>query len=163
MLEGPNTESIILVVTLTVAVGVQGRPFAAPVGTPIVSAIFVDAKFSDAMNALGNIVFSYSGTPAFMSIIAEMKKPEDYTKAMLICQGFVTVVYLVIGLIVYHFAGNYVSSPALASAGLLFKKICYGLAIPALLASAVIFTHVRLSHALLRCLLTPRYSNPARR
>lgn len=71
-----------------------------------------------------------------------MREPEKYTKAMLIAQGFVTFCYLFIGLVVYHFAGAYVSSPALASAGLYYERVCYGLAMLGLLAGAVIYTHV---------------------
>lgn len=41
-----------------------------------------------------------------------------------------TVMYLVTALVMYHYAGPNVQSPALSSAGPLMKKICYGLAIP---------------------------------
>lgn len=48
----------------------------------------------------------------------------------------------IIGVVVYHFCGIYVTSPALGSAGPLFKKICYGLALPGLLCGAILNTHI---------------------
>ena len=48
----------------------------------------------------------------------------------------------IIACTVYHFVGQYIASPALGSAGLLIKKICYGLAIPGLVIGAVLFAHV---------------------
>jgi len=43
---------------------------------------------------------------------------------------------------VYHYVGQYIASPALGSAGILIKKICYGLALPGLAIGAVLFAHV---------------------
>lgn len=47
-----------------------------------------------------------------------------------------------VGVVVYYFCGQYVASPALGSAGPLLKKICYGIAIPALAVSSLIVTHL---------------------
>lgn len=70
-----------------------------------------------------------------------MRDPRDYPKAVLACQGFVTAFYLTIGIVVYCYAGQYVASPALGTAGVLTKRIAYGLAIPGLLAAAVIVSN----------------------
>lgn len=64
-----------------------------------------------------------------------MRKPRDYTKAVVLTQSIVTMVYLIIGIIVYYYCGRYVSSPALGSAGPLLKRVAYGIAIPGLFAS----------------------------
>lgn len=66
----------------------------------------------------------------------------DYTKSVITCQSFVTAVYLIIGCVVYHFTGQYIASPALGSAGILMKKVCYGLAIPGLIVGCVLYTHM---------------------
>lgn len=42
----------------------------------------------------------------------------------------------------YHFTGQYIASPALGSAGVLMKKVCYGLALPGLLVGCIINTHM---------------------
>jgi hypothetical protein len=38
--------------------------------------------------------------------------------------------------------GSYVGSPALGSAGVLMKKICYGLVLPGLLVTEILYIHV---------------------
>lgn len=42
----------------------------------------------------------------------------------------------------YRYCGSFVSNPALGSAGILMKKVTYGLAIPGVLLSTVLITHV---------------------
>lgn len=98
------------------------------------------------MSAVATIIFAFSGTPAFFPIVAEMRNPQHYVRSMLICQATVCTVYLVIGVVVYTYCGSYVASPALGSAGPLMKKVCYGLALPGLLVSGTMVSHVSLSH-----------------
>ena len=71
-----------------------------------------------------------------------MRDPQYYTRSLLICQGSVTCVYLVIGIIVYYFCGSYVASPALGSAGILMKKVSYGFALPGLIVTTALALHV---------------------
>lgn len=134
----------ILLVTIAVATG--GRPSLAPQEGPYDLGIVYwgKPKFADAMNAVANILLAYAGTAAFLPIASEMRDPRDYPKAVLACQGFVTAFYLVIGIVVYMYAGQWVASPALGTAGVLVKRIAYGLSIPGLLAAAVIVSFVRL-------------------
>jgi amino acid permease len=89
------------------------------------------------------MVLAYSGTPAFFNIIAEMRDPRRYTRSLLIAQGGVSIIYAMIGCLVYYYCGSYVASPALGSAGGTVKKISYGIALPGLLVSITITTHVR--------------------
>lgn len=91
------------------------------------------------------MVFAYAGTPAFFSIVSEMRDPKYYTRSLVICQGTVTAVYITIGVVVYYFCGSYVASPALGSAGVTMKKTSYGFAIPGLLVTVMLFVHVSTS------------------
>jgi amino acid permease len=97
------------------------------------------------MTAVSTIVFAFAGTPAFFSIVSEMRNPQDFTKSLVWAQSIVCVVYLVVGTVVYYYCGSYVASPALGSAGVLMKKVCYGLALPGLVASCMLFVHVSLA------------------
>ncbi|KAL1408875.1 hypothetical protein Q8F55_005689 [Vanrija albida] len=133
------------IITLTVAVGVQDRPSEAPPApAPWDKGVLIIAHptFAQAMSAINGIVFSYGGTPMYFGIVSEMRDPRQFVKPMVLSIFFLTAVYLIIGSTVYHFCGQYVASPALGSAGPLLKKVCYGLAIPGLLASLTIFTHL---------------------
>jgi amino acid permease len=134
--------------TLTIAVGVQDRPSAAPDnGQPFVSdyKITADSGWSAAISACSSLVFAYAGTPAFFSIVSEMRDPKKYTRSLIVCQTIVTVTYIAIGVVVYYFCGSFVASPALGSAGVTMKKVCYGLALPGLLATVTLVSHVRLT------------------
>ncbi|CAK1368228.1 N amino acid transport system protein [Cercospora beticola] len=132
------------VFTLTIAVGVQDRPAAAPQTGPFKSDFktWGDPTFAEAMSAVSTIVFAFAGSPAFFSIASEMRNPRDFTKSLFVAQGCVSLVYLVIGVVVYYYCGSYVASPALGSAGVTMKKVCYGLALPGLIASGMLFVHL---------------------
>ncbi|KAK4624772.1 N amino acid transport system protein [Fulvia fulva] len=138
------SEILVSIFILTVAVGVQDRPAAAPQEGSWSSDYHITNadKASKVFAALSSLVFAYAGTPAFFSIVSEMKDPRHYTRSLIICQTVVTVTYLVIGIAVYYFCGSYVASPALGSAGVTMKKVCYGIALPGLLATTCIVTHV---------------------
>lgn len=91
---------------------------------------------------MSSIVFAYAGTPAFFSIVSEMREPRHYTRSLVICQSVVTATYIAIGCVVYYFCGSYVASPALGSAGPTVKKISYGFALPGLLMTTLLVIHV---------------------
>ncbi|CAH0026265.1 unnamed protein product, partial [Clonostachys rhizophaga] len=132
------------VFTVTIAVGVQDRLAAAPQDGPWKSdfAIAKRPTFIKAVSALSTYISAYAAAPLFFPVISEMKDPRDYTKALLVCQRGVTITYGVIGCLVYYFCGSYVASPALGSAGGLLKKICYGIALPGLIASTILLLHL---------------------
>ncbi|KAL3493287.1 transmembrane amino acid transporter protein-domain-containing protein [Aspergillus germanicus] len=138
------TSILTAILALTIAVGIQDRPDAAPQSGPWSSdwKLTNNPSFPDAVSAVASQLFAYGGVPGFFAIVAEMRDPKQYTRAMAVCQGVVSVFYLGIGVIVYYFCGSYVSSPALGSAGALMKKVCYGLALPSLVFSVLLLTHM---------------------
>lgn len=106
--------------------------------------LFGNPTFVEAMTALSTISLTYAGTPAFFNIVSEMRDPRHFTRALTICQVTVTVIYIVVGTVVYYYCGSHVASPALGSAGILIKKISYGFALPGLAVSATLMLHVSL-------------------
>jgi amino acid permease len=74
--------------------------------------------------------FSTAGHVAFFSFISEFKNPKDFPKALFLLQICDVTMYIVVGVVVYRYAGNKVSSPALSSAGKVVSKVAYGIAIP---------------------------------
>ncbi|KAK0653799.1 N amino acid transport system protein [Lasiodiplodia hormozganensis] len=139
---------------LTVAVGVQDRPDAAPQGGEWASdyKLFGNPTFAEATSALASLIFAYAGTPAFFSIASEMRDPRYYTRSLMICQTCVTSIYIAIGTVVYYYCGSYVASPALGSAGVVMKKVCYGLALPGLIVTTTLMTHYPAKYAFVRIL-----------
>ncbi|GLI74663.1 hypothetical protein PoHVEF18_002909 [Penicillium ochrochloron] len=133
------------IMIVTIAVGIQDRPAAAPkTDTPWVSdyKLVGNPSFTEGITAVCSLVFAFSGTPGFFAIASEMRDPRKYTPALLVCQAGVTAIYMVIGCVVYYYCGTYVSSPALGSAGGNIKKIAYGFALPGLIVTTTICSHV---------------------
>ncbi|EFQ30153.1 transmembrane amino acid transporter [Colletotrichum graminicola M1.001] len=148
------TSIVVAVLTVTIAVSLQDRPAAAPQDAVWKSdfKIVNTPTFTQAIGAISSLVFSYAGTPAFFSIAAEMRDPRHYSRALVLCQSVVTVVYVAVGVVVYYYCGSYVSSPALGSAGPAVKKVAYGLALPGLIVSAAVMLHLASKHIFVRVL-----------
>ncbi|KAL2424198.1 hypothetical protein ABEF95_004082 [Exophiala dermatitidis] len=64
-------------------------------------------NFVGAINGLMSGVFAYGGAQLFVEIMAEMRRPWDFIKAMWTAQFFIWSVYLIYGCYVYHFQGQY--------------------------------------------------------
>ncbi|OAP64711.1 hypothetical protein AYL99_00683 [Fonsecaea erecta] len=145
---------LIAIFTVTVAVGVQDRPADAPTAGVFVSdyKITNNPSFTEAISACSSLVFAYAGTPAFFSIVSEMRDPRQYTRSLLICQSVVTATYTTIGVVVYYYAGSYVASPALGTAGVLLKKVAYGFALPGLIVTTTLVIHLPAKYIFVRLL-----------
>ncbi|GAA6040913.1 hypothetical protein JCM8097_003184 [Rhodosporidiobolus ruineniae] len=140
------------VITLAIAVSVQDRPSAAPPVGPWSTGVvnIAHPSFYEAINGLSTIIFSYAGAPNFVNVLAEMRRPEDYTKALIAAQSVTMGAYIIIGCVVYHYCGIYVASPALSSAGPLLAKVCYGIALPGLIVGSVLNAHMVSKYVFLR-------------
>ncbi|KAL4894953.1 putative amino acid transporter [Aspergillus ambiguus] len=150
------------ILIVTVAVGIQDRPAAAPqTGSVWVSdfKILGQPSFTQGITAVSSLVFAFSGTPGFFSIVSEMRDPKQYTSALLICQFGVTAIYTVIGCVVYYYCGSYVASPALGSAGGTVKKISYGFALPGLIVTMTIVSHIPAKYIFVHLLRGSRHLN----
>ncbi|KAF4556527.1 Transmembrane amino acid transporter-like protein 3 [Elsinoe fawcettii] len=150
---------LISIFMLTIAVGVEGRPEDAPQEGVWVSdyKLIANPSITEALAAVSSLVFAYAGTPAFFPIVSEMREPKDYKKSLVLCQTVVTLMYTVIGIVVYYYCGSYVASPALGSAGSTMKKACYGLALPGLLVTVALTTHLVAKAIFVRALRNSRH------
>ncbi|KAF2993879.1 hypothetical protein E8E13_001903 [Curvularia kusanoi] len=134
----------IAVLVFVIAVGVQDRPAAAPPTGEFDLGFKAIAypSFIAGMTMTANIFISTSGSSMFLPVIAEMRRPQDYKKAAIWAGVIVAIIYLVFSMTTYRFCGSWLSSPAFGSAGPLFKKITYGLALPGLIIGVGIYQHV---------------------
>ncbi|KXJ88811.1 transmembrane amino acid transporter protein-domain-containing protein [Microdochium bolleyi] len=145
---------VIGVFVFTVAVSQQDRPAAAPptgdfdLGwKPIAYPSFVVGM----LNA-ENIFISTSGSYMFLPVISEMRRPQDFRKACITGGIIVGAMYLSFSLVMYRYCGIWLSTPAFGSAGPLFKKISYGIALPGLLIGVGIYQHVASKYLFVRVL-----------
>ncbi|ORY88481.1 transmembrane amino acid transporter protein-domain-containing protein [Leucosporidium creatinivorum] len=148
------------IIVVCVAVGVQERPALAPAAPALFDLnlkAFGSPTFAEIGNCLGTLVFAYGAVPASFNLVAEMRRPLDFTKTAAVSQSIITAFYVTVGVVVYRYAGDYIASPALGTAGPLMKKICYGIALPALLISSTIFSHLSAKYLFVRALRGTRH------
>lgn len=79
-----------------------------------------------------------AGHICYPGFVAELKKPEDFPKALAMMQSITISFYVVTAVVIYCFAGDYVKSPALNSATPLVMKIAWGIAMPSIVIAGVI-------------------------
>lgn len=134
----------IAVFIFTVAVTQQSRPAAAPATGSFDLGWHNIAYpgFIAGMTASTNIFISGSGSMMYIPVISEMRNRRDYRKAIIVAGILVGVMYLTFSLVVYRWCGIWITTPAFGSAGTLFKKISYGVALPGLVIGVGIYQHV---------------------
>lgn len=150
----------IAVWTVAIACLAQLTPAAAPAGEVIdkgISAVATGRSYAAIAGAVATQLAGLSGTASFFTIHAEMKDQTQYTKSLIMGQSFVAFNYIVITCMIYLKVGNYVTSPALGSAGLLIKKICYGISLPGLIISCFFLAHLAGKYGLVRLLRGTRH------
>lgn len=115
---------------------------------------FVDAtrvtNLYKGFGATSNIIFAYAGHVAFFGFMSEMKKPQDYPKALFLLQGTNTSLYAISAAVIYRYGGRDVTSPALGSTGPVLQKVAYGVALPTIIIAGVINGHVACKYVYVR-------------
>ncbi|CAG8032677.1 unnamed protein product [Penicillium salamii] len=96
----------------------------------------------EACLAIANIVFAYAGHVAFFTLFSELKELEDFPKALALLQLSEMILYIVAAIVIYAYVGPSVNSPALNSAGTLFRQVSYAIAIPTIVIGGVVNAHV---------------------
>lgn len=145
---------VIAVLIFTVAVTQQDRPAAAPPtgAFDLGYTAIAYPTFAVGITATLNIFISGSGSSMYLPIISEMRRPTDYRKAALVAGVLVGALYLSLSLVIYRYCGQWLSTPAFGSAGPLFKKISYGVALPGLVVGMGIYSHVAAKYLFVRVL-----------
>ncbi|KAG5367071.1 hypothetical protein CJU89_1518 [Yarrowia sp. B02] len=78
---------------------------------PVRTKAIEEYPFQDQLGAVMNIVYSYGGAMVFVEFLSEMRKPREFLKGMLSAQGVIFVCYLLYGLLVYAYQGQYTVNP----------------------------------------------------
>lgn len=117
----------ILVSMISVVIS-KGSPGHIPVVSPT-------PALHDACLVVANIVFAYAGHVAFFTLFSELQDIKDFPRALALLQISEMILYTITAIVIDAYVGPSVASPALNSAGRLFRKISYGIAIPTVCAS----------------------------
>ncbi|KAK4866831.1 hypothetical protein LT330_007994 [Penicillium expansum] len=136
----------------------RDRPAGAPPGPfNLDIRVLPKANFTQAMAAVSTQLFALGASGTFFSVAAEMKEPHKFTRALLCGQSFIVITNIAISSIMYGKIGQYLVSPALGSAGVLIKKISYGIAFPGLLVTAILWSHIAGKYWFVRILRGTRH------
>ncbi|KAL4766782.1 hypothetical protein BDW60DRAFT_221056 [Aspergillus nidulans var. acristatus] len=139
----------VAVIMVTIAVAVQDRAPLAP----------QDGPWESDYKLIGGPTFTQQSRPlCFLTPGLLMRDPSVYARCILICQAGVIAVYITVCIVVYYYCGSYVASPGLGSAGILIKKIPYGISLPGLVASTIIILHFSSKYKSVRLLRGSRHS-----
>ncbi|KAM0227362.1 hypothetical protein ACHAPO_011609 [Fusarium lateritium] len=140
----PTCLSIIAaILTVMISLGVNG-PDSAPQGwTRQIELVRSSVSFREIFTACLRIVFAYAGHFSFVSFMAEMKDPvKDFPFALTGLFACSATLFTIVGVVIYCLAVEYTASPALGSASILYAKVAYGLALPAILTGGLGAGHV---------------------
>jgi amino acid permease len=100
------------------------------------------AKFTTIITAVLNIVSSYTGHVAYLSLASELASPASFKRALYVQMSLATALYCIVGITIYYYVGNKVESPALSSASPTVTKIAYGIASLTIVLAGVVNAHV---------------------
>jgi hypothetical protein len=100
------------------------------------------SDFRHAWLAILNMATAYCGHVAFIGFISELRKPQDFPKALAITETVAITYYCIVAAVIYVFADQAVASPALGSALPKWRIVAYIVAMPTIVVAGVINMHV---------------------
>lgn len=96
---------VVAIMIIVIAVTIPDRPAAAPQTGPFelgFSAYPAAATtFTSAFSASLAIFSSSGNTPGYIPVLAEMRRPQDYNKALYVCMGWINAAYLAFSTVVF--------------------------------------------------------------
>ena len=98
--------------------------------TAVTNIVFAFCKPPTLYPSLGHSTNQIAGHAAFFHLMAELENPRDYPKALCLLQGIDISLYVLAAVVIYCYAGENVTSPALGSAGPIVSRVAYGIALP---------------------------------
>ncbi|KAH7399682.1 transmembrane amino acid transporter protein-domain-containing protein [Pyrenochaeta sp. MPI-SDFR-AT-0127] len=135
-----------------IALGVSD-PGGAPPGWDKEISLVGNPSFAQGFTSVLNIAFAYAGNQAFVTVMAEMRDASrDFMPSMYILQIFAIPMYTIVGAVIYSLAGQYTTSPALGAAPLIPAKVAYGILLPTLLGTSLVFGHTSIKFIFVECL-----------
>lgn len=78
----------------------------------VITSATISLPFTNQIVGVMQMVYSYGGAMLFIELMAEMKRPFDFWKGMVCAQLLIVTVYLLFGVYVYAFQGQFTINPA---------------------------------------------------
>lgn len=141
------------VILAMIFAGIQEHPHSYD-GTPVTWKVRADPRpgslwphsgnpYPTAMTAVLNITYTLVGQITYPSFIHQMKKPQDFKKAVTVVSVCELVLFVLVGSIVYVYVGDYyMTTPAYASLTGNYLYISFSFALPTLIFLGSLYTNV---------------------
>ncbi|PSN61324.1 hypothetical protein BS50DRAFT_504747 [Corynespora cassiicola Philippines] len=140
------------VLIVMIALGVA-EPNGAPPGWDKEVVLVGSPGFAEGFTSVLNIAFAYAGNQAFITVMAEMRDASrDFMPSMYILQIFAIPMYTIVAAVIYSLAGQFTTSPALGTAPPIPSKVSYGLLLPTLLGTSLVFGHTSIKYVFVEVL-----------
>lgn len=95
------------------------------------------------MIALLNIVYTFVGQITYPSFISQMRRPQDFKKALYIVTLAELILFALAGSIIYVYVGNaYMTAPAFGSLTGNYKKVAFSFALPTIIFLGGLYSNV---------------------
>lgn len=141
----PNAVSVIVAsVIVMISLGISG-PSPVDSKSDWVREIVIvgNPSFRDGLNACLKVVFAYAANLAFPGYMAEMADPiKDFKFCLTWVMSGCMVIYTAFAIILYCLAGEYTVSPILGAANTIPAKAAFGVMLPAIIATALVYGHI---------------------
>jgi len=79
---------------------------------PVETAATISLPFTNQIVGVMQMVYSYGGAMLFVELMAEMRRPFDFWKGMVTAQLLIVTAYMLFGVYVYAFQGQFTINPA---------------------------------------------------
>jgi len=133
--------------------GIEGHPAGWTPGASVTVRTWAapGTTFVTGFNAFLNITYTFVGQILIPSYVDDMKKPEDFPKALYLVTFFELIVFTLGGAIGYHYIGDEaMTSPAYGSLRSKYAKIVAGFTLPTLLVVGILYSNVTSRFVFLR-------------
>ncbi|KAI4593845.1 hypothetical protein KJ359_008886 [Pestalotiopsis sp. 9143b] len=149
------------ILVVLIATAIRDRPASAPATgdydlgfTALPSS---SVTFASAWSASLIIYASSANTSGYVPVISEMRQPRHYFRSVYVTMTWIIVSYMIIGMVMYRYAGQWLATPALGSAGPTIKIVSYAISIPGLIAGGMICVHISGKSVFVRVLRGSRH------
>ncbi|KAF7538488.1 hypothetical protein G7054_g2889 [Neopestalotiopsis clavispora] len=152
---------VVAILVVLIATAIRDRPASAPAtgDYELGFSAFPSSSvtFASAWSASLIIYASSANTSGYVPVISEMRQPRHYFRSVYVTMTWIIVSYMVIGMVMYRFAGQWLATPALGSAGPTIKIVSYAISIPGLIAGGMICVHISGKSVFVRVLRGSRH------
>ncbi|CCU99975.1 unnamed protein product [Malassezia sympodialis ATCC 42132] len=134
------TSIFTVVIIAMIASGVSGPQNRDPSEPPKAVHAFgasrrIPHSFLDGVLGTTNVFVSFGAIPAYLPVVAEMKRPQDFHYSLIMLVAVSFVMYVIVGCIMNYNLGQFTTSPSLGSLTTVMIKVSYGLALPTILVA----------------------------